>query len=180
MNDFLTRLGIGVAGGIAGLAAMSAAQRLVQPLVKKRAPRPTDVFATERTISPLGSHHRPGESATDALGRLGYQNVVGEEPSDRQQRALSWGVHIGYGLLVAGLFGVVEARARHTLPRALGAGALFGAGLWLFGDELAAPLLGLQDKPTEYHPTQHLQSLVAHLGFGVATAATTHTIGSMS
>jgi uncharacterized membrane protein YagU involved in acid resistance len=51
-------------------------------------------------------------------------------------------------------------------------GALFGAALWLFGDEIAMPLLGLADKPTQYHPTRHLQSLAAHLGFGVATAAT--------
>ncbi len=52
-------------------------------------------------------------------------------------------------------------------------GALFGAGLWLLGDELAVPLLGLSDRPTSYPVTSHLQSLAQHLGFGVATAATT-------
>jgi hypothetical protein len=180
MSAFMMRIGIGVVGGLAGLAAMSAAERLVQPFVKKRAPAPTDVFATERNISPLGSHHREDESATDAAGRIAYQRVVGHEPSERQERALSWGVHIGYGLFVAGVYGAIEARERRSLMRAIRTGALFGLGLWLFGDELAVPLLGLADKPTEYHVTKHAQSLVAHLGFGIATAATTNAIRSLS
>jgi hypothetical protein len=46
----------------------------------------------------------------------------------------------------------------------------------LFGDELAAPLLGLSDKPTAYHPARHAQSLVSHLGYGVATAAATRAL----
>jgi hypothetical protein len=59
-------------------------------------------------------------------------------------------------------------------------GAVFGVGLWLIGDELALPLLGLSDKPTAYHPTRHVQSLAAHLGYGVATAATTRALKTLS
>jgi hypothetical protein len=180
MSAFMMRVGIGLVGGVAGLAAMSGAKRLVQPLVKKRAPKPTDVFASERTMSPLGSHHRKDESATDALGRMAFERIVGHEPSDRQERALSWAVHIAYGLLVAGIYGGVGARERRTLARAIRTGALFGLGLWLFGDELAVPLLGLSDKPTQYDVTAHAQSLVAHLGFGIATATTTNAIRSLS
>jgi hypothetical protein len=131
-------------------------------------------------MSPLGSHHRDDESATAAVGRIGYERVVGHDPSEKQERALSLAAHLGYGLCVAGLYGAIEARRRRSLTRAIRTGALFGLGLWLFGDELAAPLLGLSDKPTQYHPTQHAQSLVAHLGFGIATAATTHAIRSLS
>src|SRR5262245_36597656 len=114
---------LGVIGGIAGLAAMELAQRLMKPFVKTRAPRPTDVFASERNISPLGSHHGPDEDATTAVARIGYEKVVGRAPSPAVQRALSLAVHIGYGLAWAGLVGIVLARPRH----AVGAGALFGA-----------------------------------------------------
>lgn len=51
-----------------------------------------------------------------------------------------------------------------------------GLGLGLIGGAIALPLLGLSDKPTAYHPTEHLQSLARHLGFGAATAATTHVL----
>jgi len=179
MSAMITRLGIGVVGGLAGLVAMDAAKRLVQPLVKKRVPKPTDVFASERTMSPLGSHHRPGESATDALGRMGYQTLFGREPSASEEWALSWAVHIAYGLFVAGAYGAIGARRRRSFFRAIRTGAIFGFGLWLFGDELAVPLLGLADRPTQYHATQHAQSLTAHLGFGIATAATTNVIARL-
>jgi hypothetical protein len=180
MNSIITRIGIGVAGGIAGLVAMSTAKRLVQPFVKDLPPKPMDVFPSEKSMSPLGTQHGPDESATDALGRMGYQSVVGHDPSPKGKRALSWGVHIAYGLFVAGLYGLIEARERHTLTRALGTGALFGAGLWLIGDELVVPLLGLQDKPTEYSASRHAQALAAHLGFGLATGATTQILGRLS
>jgi len=53
---------------------------------------------------------------------------------------------------------------------------MFGTALWLFGDEIAAPLLGLADKPTEYHVTTHVQALLQHLGYGIATVATTNAL----
>ena len=73
-------------------------------------------------------------------------------------------------VLVASLYGLVRGGRTHRVVRD---GLLFGSGLWLLGDELAVPLLGLGDKPTAYHPTLHLQMLLAHLGFGVATAGAT-------
>lgn len=153
-----------------GLVAMQLAQTLAKPLVKQREPKPTDVFLTERSMSPLGPQHHPDESATDALGRIAYQKLAGHPPSPRTKKKLSWGVHIGYGLLVASLYGLVRGGRTH---HALRDGLLFGSGLWLLGDELAVPLLGLGDKPTAYHPTLHLQTLLAHLGFGAATAGAT-------
>jgi hypothetical protein len=160
----------GLIAGAVGLAAMELAGRLLRPLVKARAPRPTDVFLTERSISPLGPRHERGEDATAALARHAYQKLAGRTPPAATKRRLSWAVHIGYGLLVAALYVAARGgRPRHPVRD----GLVFGAGLWLVGDELAVPLLGLADKPTAYHPTQHLQALARHLGFGVATAEAT-------
>jgi uncharacterized membrane protein YagU involved in acid resistance len=139
-----------------------------------RAPKPTDPRLTERTISLVGPQHRRDESSTDALGRLAYAKLTGREPSPAAKRALSWAVHIGYGLLVAAGYAALRGGAtRHALRD----GALFGTGLWLLGDEVAVPLLGLADKPTAYPPSRHAQSLAQHLGFGIATAATAHAAG---
>jgi hypothetical protein len=169
MTERWKKFSLGVIGGLAGLAAMEVAQWLTRPFVKKPKPRGTNVFASERTISPLGTHHEPDEDATNALARIGYEKIAGQPPSPAVKRALALAIHIGYGLAWAGVVGLALVRPRHTV----GAGALFGATLWLGGDEIAAPLLGLSDKPTAYHPTQHLQSLIAHLGYGIATVSST-------
>jgi hypothetical protein len=183
MHPRIQGLKLGLLGGMAGLAVMQLAQWMMHPLVKPRARRPTDVFATERSMSPLGVHHLPDEGATDAIARIAYQRVAHRQPSKQLKSALSWGVHVGYGLLVASLYGALrtpERQRRHSVRDAIRRGAVFGAGLWLLGDELAVPLLGLTDKPTAYHPSRHIQSLVGHLGYGVATAATARALGAVS
>ena len=166
MHRIRRGIGIGFVGGIVGLAAMELVRRLTAPLTK-RAREPTEVFVRARSMSLIGPHHEPGESATAALGRLGYHKLVGEPPSKATKAKLSWAVHIGYGLLVASAYGAIRG---DTHGHAIRDGIAFGAALWLFGDELAVPLLGLSDKPTLYHPTQHAQSFAQHLGFGIATA----------
>lgn len=175
MHDIRRGLGFGLLGGVVGLLAMELLRRATKPLVKDRAPKPTDVFLSERSMSPLGPKHEPDESATDALGRIAYEHVEHREPPKQVKSGLSWAVHIGYGLAVATLYGAIRGKTPHYVRD----GLLFGAGLWLFGDELAVPLLGLSDKPTAYHPTHHLQALAQHLGYGVATAATTHVLEVM-
>lgn len=173
MRSLRNKLGYALLGGAAGLLAMELVKRASAPLVNRRAPRPAGEEPAARSISVIGAHHRPEESATDALGRIVYQTVAGRAPSPATQRKLSWAVHIGYGLAVASLYGVVRGGRDRGVARAVLRGALFGAGLWLLGDELVVPLLGLSDRPTSYPVTSHLQSLAQHLGFGIATAATT-------
>jgi hypothetical protein len=183
MQDRIEGLKHGLLAGAAGLVGMQLAHWVTRPLVRQRTPRPTDVFATERAMSPLGLQHLPDERATTALARLAYQRVAHRPPPERLKPVLSWGVHIGYGLLVAALYGALRApgHQRRSTPRAAAvSGAVFGLGLWLLGDELAVPLLGLADKPTAYHPSQHAQSLVEHLAYGVAAATTARKLGGVS
>lgn len=169
MRELGNRIGFGLIGGAIGLVVMEVVRRTTKPLVKRRAPQPQDVFATGRSMSLIGVHHDEEEAATSAIGRIGYEKIVGHRPSKKMTRALSWGVHIGYGLVVAALYGAIRGESRHVVRD----GALFGTALWLIGDELVVPLLGLADKPTAYHPTQHLQSFAQHIGFGVGTVAAT-------
>lgn len=154
---------------------MELVRRKTAPLVQERAPRPTDVFASALSISPWGPQHLDGESPTAAIGRIGFERLLGRTPSDRTKEALSWAVHIAYGLSVAALFAAVRKR-----PRIVRDGFWFGAALWLFGDELAVPLLGLADKPSAYHPTFHAQAFAQHIAFGIATAAATRGLEELS
>lgn len=148
--------------------------RSTRSWVKPRPPSPLDVFPTDRAFLSMPLRHLPDESSTAALGRIAYEKLTGRSPSPRTKEALSWAVHIGYGLAAATLFASFRER-----PRVLRDGIAFGAALWLFGDELAVPLLGLADKPTAYHPSRHVQSLAQHLGFGVATAAATRAMEAL-
>lgn len=123
-------------------------------------------------MSPIGTHHHADESGTTAIGRILYETLFGRAPSAKTLNRLSWAVHITYGLSVGALFAAFRPD-----PRPLRDGALYGAALWLFGDELAVPLLGLSDKPTAYHPARHAHSLAQHLGYGLALAAATRVLG---
>lgn len=53
-------------------------------------------------------------------------------------------------------------------------------GLWLFGDELGVALLGLTKGPTAYPPVLHVNSLLAHVAYGLASAATTQALHRLS
>src|SRR5262249_29660022 len=132
MQTLRTRLGYGVLGGAAGLLAMELVKRVTAPLVRRRAPRPTGEDLTARAwMSVIGRHHGPDESATDALGRILYENLAGRTPSPATKRKLSWAVHIGYGLLVASFYGAIRGGRDRGVAGAVTSGALFGAGLWL-------------------------------------------------
>lgn len=176
MRTLRSKLGYGLLGGAAGLVAMELVRRVTAPLVQRRAPPPGADAGTARAPSAVGRHHGPDESATDALGRIVYENLAGHAPSPVAKRTLSWAVHIGYGLVAASIYAAARGGRDRGIARAVAGGALFGAGLWLLGDELAVPLLGLSDKPTRYPVASHLQSLAQHLGFGVATAAATRAL----
>ena len=51
----------------------------------------------------------------------------------------------------------------------VGAGAAFGAALWLTSDEIAVPLLKLSKPPQEYPLRVHAMALAAHLAYGFTT-----------
>ncbi len=161
---------------------MQLAHWVTRPLVRQRAPRPTDVFATERAMSPWGLRHLPDETAASALARIAYQRVAHRPPPGKLKPVLAWAVHVGYGLLVAAFYGALRSPGRwrrHTTRAAMVSGAALGVGLWIVGDELAVPLLGLADKPTAYHPSQHAQGLIEHVAYGVAAATTARALGGV-
>jgi hypothetical protein len=170
----------GLLGSIAGLTAMSMYWQYVAPALSDKSsnnqsekngagtPQPLD------DISLTGKQYRDGESSTAALGRIIYQQVTGQEPkSPETQTILSYLAHWGYGMGQGGLYGAARSSANHF---DLVGGVVFGAGLWLVGDELVVPLLGLQGGPTAVSPIQHAHRLGAHVAYGMALAAATYSL----
>ena len=170
MNNGIGRaLARGTLAGVAGLVAMDLFSRAMKNVGSSSSE--SDEPDGERRlddISLVGPHAKEGEPATVAVGRIAYEKVLGSEPSRERGAQLGKAVHWGYGLAVGALFGLLERR----LPdNDLGSGLGYGAALWLLGDELAVPLLGLAEGPTAHPARVHVQALGAHLVYGLATGA---------
>jgi hypothetical protein len=158
---------LGCMGGAAGVWAMNAFMARSSDLFQKI---PGDRLAgKQRSISLVGRQHQEGESSTAALGRMLYHRATGEDPkSDDLKKTLGNMVHWGYGITMGGVWGASRFR-----PAGLQRGAVYGSALWLGGDEVAVPLLGLSSAPSAHPPSEHLQTLAAHCVYGAVTAAAT-------
>lgn len=163
---------LGAVGGVAGTVAMGYYWQAATALAGQdpREETSDDGPGALDSISLVGKQHRDDESSTSALGRIGYQKLAGAEPSEEAKTTLSNVVHYSYGALTGGLYGALRG-AGPLLD--LRGGALFGTGLWLFGDELGVSLLGLAEGPTTYPPGQHAHRFGAHVAYGLGVAATT-------
>jgi hypothetical protein len=166
---------IGVVSSAAGLAAMDAYWQKVAPKLRENVDLGgkdayPDSLALD-DISVKGQQTKEDEGSTAALGRMIYQSVTGKEPeTEETKELLSYLVHWGYGLMQGGVYGTWFAGNGRS-PNLLN-GTAFATGLWLLGDELTVPMLGLQEGPTAVDPQSHLNRLGAHLAYGLTTAVT--------
>jgi len=169
---------LGSLGGVAGVLAMQYYWQLATWLHGGQDPR--KMKATNNStqaldsISLVGQQHEEGESSTAAMGRIAYRALTGKEPRSQETRTmLSYLVHWIISMSVAGMYGAL--RGRTTVPDAEG-GAAMGTTLWLLGDELAMPLLGLTEGPAAYSPLLHVHSFGAHVAYGVASSLATQVL----
>lgn len=164
----------GLAGGAAGLLAMNFVMKQTGKLLPEDSKRELPEGESP-SWSLVGEHHQADESATAALGRAGYEQLIGRQPSKQRKQQLGQIVHWSYGLAVGTLFGLIRGRQRSAPVDAFG-GLSYGFGLWLLGDMIAVPMLGLSDKPARYVPQVHAQTLIGHFAYGLAAAAATRAV----
>ena len=167
---------LGLVGANIGLAAMTLYQNYAAKPIFDASPEADKApSGSLDSISAVGKQHQDDESSTAALGRLALEKVTGEGPRNADAaKALSYGVHWGFGMLMGGLYGALRAGKGPAAD--VGVGMAFGAGLWALGDELAVPVLGLQEGPTKASKTQHANRLAAHLLYGAGLALGTQAI----
>jgi len=153
--------------GLAGTWAMSEVQRVWTRAVDGRAPDSAGGKHDARDWQERSEHQNSNELAAQAVAtRLIHRCLTREE-----MRIAAPLVHYTFGATVAGLYGVLADNSHKTH---LAAGLGFGAALWLVADVVAMPLLGLS-RPTTRRPLEmHLQSLSAHLVYGIMTELVRH------
>jgi hypothetical protein len=106
------------------------------------------------------------EDATVKTARRISRKVFQHELTPAEKKLAGPAVHYAYGSLVGGLYGGLAELMPIT---AAGAGMPFGFALWLLGDEIAVPALGLGKPPTETPAEVHADALAAHFMYGATT-----------
>ena len=115
----------------------------------------------------LGSshpHEGQGEDATIQTARRICSAVLHHELSEGEKKAVGPLVHYGYGTGIGLLY---SGLAQKTRKLTSGFGAAYGTAVWALGDEIAVPVLRLGKKPTETPVSQQVQTLAAHVVYGL-------------
>lgn len=106
------------------------------------------------------------EAVTAKIAEAGSQRLLGHALTHAGKKIAAPVVHYAIG----GASGAAYGALAEVLPAAAsGAGALFGAMLWITADEVMGPALGFAKRPAEYPISTHGKALAAHLVYGVAT-----------
>jgi hypothetical protein len=104
--------------------------------------------------------------ATVATAQAISRKVFHHELSDGQKQIAGPAVHYAYGSLIGAMYGGL---AEWFPIFGAGFGIPFGFLMWLLGDEIAVPALGLGKGPTETPPDIHADALAAHFLYGFTT-----------
>jgi hypothetical protein len=153
----------GAIGGLVGTWAMSEAQRAWTKAADDRVPQSAGGKHDARDWQERSEGQNSNELAAQALAI----RLLGRRLSYDELQIAAPACHYAFGTLVGALYGAWANGVRH---RALG-GLALGTILWLSADEIAMPLLGLS-QPTSRRPVEmHLQSLAAHLVYGLTAEA---------
>ena len=109
-------------------------------------------------------HEGQDEDATVKTAKRISRAVAGHELSGEEKKKAGPLVHYAYGTGIGALYGGLAQKHDATNS---GFGTAYGAAAWALGDEVAVPALGLGRKPAETPVSQHLQTLAAHLVYGM-------------
>ena len=147
----------GSIGGLAGAWAMNeflAISQGVHKAWKRSAHQP------EKPKSQGASQEDDATMKTaDALANLFTHRHLTHE----QKKKAGPIVHYAYGAVMGAVYGAIAEVAPVT---AKGIGTAFGAAVWLGGDEIGVPALGLSKAPSAYPARVHINGLATHLVYG--------------
>jgi hypothetical protein len=160
----------GAAAAVAGTWAMNQAQRLWTRAAGAPVPHSAGGKHDARDWQEREEHQNANELAAQAAAMI----VAGRPLRPDELRYAAPAMHYAFGAAVGILYGAVvgdrSRRESRSVPVVL-SGVVLGTVLWATADEIAMPLLGLSRPTTERGVERHLQSLTAHLVYGIVTAA---------
>ena len=153
---------VGAIGGLAGTSAMNEAQRAWTNAADGQAPE-----------SPAGKHdardwqeRSEGQNSNEIAAQYLAARIAGRSLDRGELAVAATLTHYTFGAAMGALYGAYAERRRR---QATGIG--FGLAVWLLADEIAVPLLGLSGSTLRRPLEKHLQSLAAHIVFGMTTEA---------
>jgi putative membrane protein len=152
----------GVIGGLAGTWAMSEFQGLWSRAVDGREPR----SAAGRHDARDWQERNEGQNANELAAQTVATHTVGRPLTRTEMTVAAPVIHYTFGAGVSAMYGGL---AETSPPVTAGTGLAYGAAVWAAADEVAMPMLGLANRHQPYPVEAHLQSLAAHLVFGLTT-----------
>jgi hypothetical protein len=172
----------GMFGGVAGVLGMTAFQLLIDVLTgsaQSQAVRELSQRGGRHDIASLKSRaRRSGRRQRDAtvLAAGWLTQLALGRPLERQHRhAAGMAVHYAFGAAVGGAYGCVKEAFPVAPPSG---GVSLGIAVWLVGEELTLPALGLTRPPSYYALPDHVNAFASHLLFGVTTDLVTARVRS--
>ncbi len=159
LTQTVADIAIGMIGGYVGTQAMAPVSMKLYELESEQTrqqedrvrPGPPYEIAARKTTELLGLHL--SDKQVEMVGTLGFHYGLG----------MSWGV-------------VYQMLRRTTGLPAPMAALLMGATMSFIVDEGMTPLLGFSAPTRDYPLVTHLRGFVAHLVYGLGTAAAAETI----
>jgi putative membrane protein len=149
----------GAIGGLAGTLVMNYVQR-VWTISTGGTPGSSAGLHDARDWQERSEGRNSNEEAA-----LVVASLAGRRLTDRQLAIASVAIHFSFGASVGALYGLSTEARRTNQHTGLG----LGVALWLTADEIAMPVLRLSESTLRRPLEMHLQSLAAHLAYGVVT-----------
>jgi hypothetical protein len=153
----------GAIGGLAGTWAMSEAQRMWTCAVDGEAP----VSAAGKHDARDWQERSEGQNSNEIAAQAVATSVTGRRLERDELGVGAALMHYTFGTAAGALYGAFV----HRRPSQAN-GIAFGLAVWLLADEIAMPLLGLSKSTLRRPAEKRLQSIAAHIVFGMTTDLT--------
>ncbi len=152
----------GLIGGIAGTFAMSEFQAIWSRAVDGY----ESTSAGGRHDARDWQERSEDDNANELMAQTIASNTIGRELDRDELSIAAPAVHYAFGGVVGALYGW----AAEGMPQVrTGAGSAFGTAVWVGADEIAMPLLGLEDPDNDRGFELHAQAFASHLVYGMTT-----------
>jgi uncharacterized membrane protein YagU involved in acid resistance len=160
----------GMAGGVAGAWAMSAFSAGWEKLMPASAGRPQGrtinvAEARQRRPAPMHASQQEWDSTMNTATAVARKVLQRRLPQTQKERG-AVAVHYAIG----GVMGAGYAVVREYVPAVgAGAGAVFGAAMFVLAQEIGTPLMGLSKPVRDYSPAMQANSMGEHVAWGLTT-----------
>lgn len=156
----------GLIGGLVASCVMEQFQNAWNAVASRLQRRRIDRGESPQSPEQTSNEDAQSEPATVKAAELISEKLLRRPLPEHAKQAAGEVVHYAFGSALGAAYGVLaEWQPRVTAGR----GLPFGAVVWLVGDEIGVPAMGLSKPAREYPLSIHLYALASHLVYGATT-----------